>query len=75
MALEPMRPVNPATKRREPGHEIEVISVSPEEAVDGIAELWAGGELVAFTHFEDSDLMLRSTPAVTVHRSWSAYAA
>ena len=43
-------------------HEIEVISVSPEEAVDGIAELWAGGELVAFTHFEDSDLMLRIDP-------------
>ena len=43
-------------------HEIEVRSVSPEEASDGIAELWAGGELVAFTHLEDGDLMLRIGP-------------
>jgi hypothetical protein len=40
-------------------HEIEVRSVSPEEKSDGIAELWAGGELIAFTRIEDGDLMLR----------------
>lgn len=40
-------------------HEVEVRSISPEEKSDGIAELWAGGELIAFTRVEDGDLMLR----------------
>ena len=43
-------------------HEIEVRSVSPEEKSDCIAELWAGGELIAFTRLEDGDLMLRIDP-------------
>ena len=43
-------------------HEIEVRSVSAEEASDGVAELWAGGQLIAFTHLEDGDLMLRIEP-------------
>jgi hypothetical protein len=43
-------------------HEIKVSTVSPEEANDGVAELWAGGELIAFTHFDDGDLMLRIDP-------------
>ena len=43
-------------------HEIRVSAVSPEEASEGIAELWAGGELIAYTHLEDGDLMLRIEP-------------
>ncbi len=43
-------------------HEIRVITVSPEEASNGVAELWAGRELIAFTHYDDSDLMLRIDP-------------
>jgi hypothetical protein len=43
-------------------HEIEVITVSPEEASYGVAELWVGGQLVAYTHFDDGDLMLRIEP-------------
>jgi hypothetical protein len=43
-------------------HEIRVSTVSPEEASYGVAELWAGGELIAYTHFDDSDLMLRIDP-------------
>ena len=43
-------------------HEIEVTTVSAEEASYGVAELWAGGELVAFTHLDDGDLMLRIPP-------------
>ena len=43
-------------------HEIEVRSVSAEEASEGVAELWAGGQLIAFTHLEDGDLMLRIEP-------------
>ena len=40
-------------------HEITVSTVSPEEASEGIAELWAGGHLIAYTHYDDGDLMLR----------------
>jgi hypothetical protein len=29
-------------------NEIEVETVSPEEASDGVAELWAGGQLIAY---------------------------
>ena len=43
-------------------HEIRVISVSREEASYGVAEFWAGGELIAYTHYGDSDLMLRIDP-------------
>ena len=43
-------------------HEIRVSSVSPEEASYGVAELWAGGELIAYTHYDDGDLMLRIDP-------------
>jgi hypothetical protein len=43
-------------------HEISVSTVSDEEASEGVAELWAGGELIAYTHLEDGDLMLRIDP-------------
>ena len=43
-------------------HEIRVSIVSAEEASEGVAELWAGGELIAYTHYEDGDLMLRIEP-------------
>ncbi len=43
-------------------HEIRVSTVSPEEASYGVAELWAGDELIAYTVFEDGDLMLRIDP-------------
>lgn len=44
--------------------EIEVLTVSPEEAFDGVAELWRDGEQIAYTHydFDDGDLMLRIGP-------------
>ena len=43
-------------------HEIRVNVTSTELADDGTAELWFGGELVAFTHYEAGDLMLRIEP-------------
>ena len=43
-------------------HEIQVSAVSPEEASYGVAELWAGGDLIAYTHLDDGDLMLRIEP-------------
>ena len=43
-------------------HEIDVETVSPEEASYGVAELWTGGQLIAYTHFDDGDLMLRIEP-------------
>jgi hypothetical protein len=43
-------------------HEIDVTSVSPEEASYGVAELWVGGQLIAYTHYDDGDLMLRIEP-------------
>jgi hypothetical protein len=43
-------------------HEIRVSTVSREEASEGVAELWAGDELIAFTHLDDGDLMLRIDP-------------
>jgi hypothetical protein len=36
-------------------HEIRVSTVSAEEASYGVAELWADCELIAYTHFDDSD--------------------
>ena len=43
-------------------HEIRVLVVSPEEASDNVAELWSQGRMIAFTDFEDGDLMLRIEP-------------
>jgi hypothetical protein len=43
-------------------HEIQVSVTSTELADDGTAELWYGGELIAFTHYEAGDLMLRIEP-------------
>lgn len=43
-------------------HEIKVSMVSPEEASEGVAELWAEGRLIAYTHLDDGDLMLRIEP-------------
>jgi len=43
-------------------HEIRVIIVSPEAADYGVAELWAGDELIGYTILDDSDLMLRIEP-------------
>jgi hypothetical protein len=43
-------------------HDIRVNVTSAEEAFDGTAELWYAGQLLAFTHYEDGDLMLRIEP-------------
>ena len=43
-------------------HEIRVSTVSAEEASYGVAELWADGELIGYTHFDDGGLMLRIEP-------------
>jgi len=43
-------------------HEINVTVVSPGEAEYGTAEFWSGGRMIAFTHLEDGDLMLRIEP-------------
>jgi hypothetical protein len=47
-------------------HEIHVTVVSAEEAADGTAEFWCGGRMIAFTHLEDGDLMLRIEAGVVV---------
>ncbi len=52
-------------------HEIKVITISAEEAEHGVAELWAGGEQIAYTFLDDGELKLRFPPrhdgsAVTV---------
>lgn len=47
-------------------HEIHVTVVSAEEAADGTAEFWSGGRMIAFTHLEDGDLMLRIEEGVVV---------
>ncbi len=39
--------------------EIEVLVVSPEEAADGVAELWCGGTLFAVTYLDDGEVVLR----------------
>ncbi len=44
-------------------HEIRVESVSPEEASYGVAELWLENAMIAYTLYEDGDLMLRIEPA------------
>jgi hypothetical protein len=43
-------------------HEIHVTVVSAEEASYGVAEFWSEGRLIAFTHLDDGDLMLRIEP-------------
>jgi hypothetical protein len=43
-------------------HDITVTVVSAEEALDGTAELWYGGRLIAFTRYEDNDLVLCIEP-------------
>jgi hypothetical protein len=43
-------------------HEIHVTTVSPEEASFGVAELWSGGQMIAYTLLDDGDLMLRIEP-------------
>jgi uncharacterized protein YbjT (DUF2867 family) len=58
------RPAEPTHMRsRTPAmHEIRVSIVSPEEADYGVAELWAAGEMIGHTIFEDTDLMFRIMP-------------
>jgi hypothetical protein len=43
-------------------HEIEVITISAEEAEHGVAELWAGGRQIAYTLLDDGELKLRFLP-------------
>jgi hypothetical protein len=43
-------------------HEIRVSVTSTELADNGTAELWYGGELIGFTHYDAGDLMLRIEP-------------
>jgi hypothetical protein len=43
-------------------HEIRVNAVSPEEAENGVAELWAGDRQIGFTIIEDGELVLRISP-------------
>ncbi len=44
-------------------HTIRVESLSPEEADHGVTELWADGVLIAYTIYDDGDLMLRIEPS------------
>jgi hypothetical protein len=43
-------------------HEIKVITISAEEAEHGVAELWAGGEQIAYSVLDDGELKLRFPP-------------
>jgi hypothetical protein len=43
-------------------HEIKVITTSAEEAEHGVAELWAGGEQIAYTLLDEGELTLRIEP-------------
>ena len=42
--------------------------VSAEEADEGVAEFWTGGELFGATHFEDGELDRKSTRLNSSHR-------
>ncbi len=42
--------------------ELEVRVVSPEEAADGVAELWCGGTLFGVTLLEAGEVVLRIEP-------------
>jgi hypothetical protein len=44
-------------------HEIHVNVVSAEEASLGVAELWSGDRLIAFTRIEDGDFTLQIGPS------------
>jgi hypothetical protein len=41
---------------------IKVESVSAEEADHGVTELWVDGTLIAYTIYDEGDLMLRIEP-------------
>jgi hypothetical protein len=41
---------------------VRVIVVSPEEAVDGNAEFWCGGDLMAITVLHEGQMHLRIDP-------------
>ncbi len=43
-------------------HPVRVIVASPEEAADGNAELWSGGELMAITVLYEGRLHLQIDP-------------
>jgi hypothetical protein len=43
-------------------HEIKVITISAEEAEHGVAELWAGGQQIAYTVLDDGELKLHFDP-------------
>ncbi len=43
-------------------HEIKVMSISTEEAEHGVAELWADGQQIAYTVYEDGELKMRFEP-------------
>jgi hypothetical protein len=43
-------------------NEIKVITISTEEAEHGVAELWAGGQQIAYTFLDDGELKLRLEP-------------
>lgn len=43
-------------------NEIDVVVASPEEADEGIAEFWCGGEMMAFTCIASGRLELRIDP-------------
>jgi hypothetical protein len=43
-------------------HEIKVITVSAEEVEHGVAELWAGGQQIAYSVLDDGELKLRFEP-------------
>jgi hypothetical protein len=42
--------------------QVEVVVASPEEADDGIAELWYGPDMVGFTIIQEGQLHLRIDP-------------
>ena len=44
-------------------HEIKVESISPEEVADGVTELWAEDTLVAYTLYNENDLVLMIEPS------------
>ena len=43
-------------------HEIKVITISAEEAEHGVAELWAGGQQIAYSFLDEGELKLRFPP-------------
>jgi hypothetical protein len=43
-------------------YEVKVITISTEEVEHGVAELWAGGQQIAYTVLDDGELKLRFQP-------------